>query len=189
MGQNSSDILQEESFQVQLYVQTCKINAEQLHREIHELRKKASLLSRSKHHRQSRLVSLLQTIVRKGIEADHWDTRASQLDNFKHRLLVAGTEADITKALVRVSRVLRKPTFDPVDLDRELAMLDDDLTSYGAGGREVMESNEGEAIDVSDMLRELQDEASVMHDLPLLVASGPPVIGGVNATSLGRGIR
>lgn len=174
MGQSQSEILQEESFQVQLLVQKLNIIAERLHREVRDLESKAKLLVRSNSSKK-RAESLLRAACRKQKEAEEWENRACQVDNVRHRINVAGIEADVAKSLFRISRIMRNPIIDPVEVDRELAMFDDKLESYGAAGRDVMQSNDGEDVDaeVSERLRELQDEAAVQHDLPYMASTTP----------------
>jgi hypothetical protein len=175
MGQTESEKLEEESFELQVHgVQKCQITALRLRREVSDLERKAKLLVRNRSTSRHRIESLLREIARKEKQADDWENRASQLENVKHRITESGIEADAAKAFVRISRIVKKPIINPLDVDRELAMFDDNLAGYGAAGRDVMQSNEGDEIDVSARLRELQDEEAVQHDLPWVASSAFP---------------
>lgn len=185
MGQSTSEIIEEEVFQIHLYAQNCRILGARSAQERRELEYKAKNFVLKNETGRAR--GLLVAAAIKGNDAEKWESRAFQLDNIKHRVLTAGIEADVTKTLVILSRAIGRALPDPVKLDRELASLDDNLSALGAGGREFMDENQGETINVEGALRKLQDEAAVMHDLPFM-ASNLHVMG--NTTPLrSSGIR
>jgi hypothetical protein len=188
MGQSTSEILEDECLELHLCAQQCRMCAQRLYREKRDDHFIAKQLVQKGEDTQ-RVKSLLQRVVQKEREALRWETRASQIENLKHKVLVAGSEANVTKFALRISRAIKRATPDQAQLDRELSSLDDDLAAFGAGGREVMEEMEGEEVNVNGMLEQLQDEARLMHDLPFsLITSASSPIGGISTplSSSGR---
>lgn len=171
MGLTTSEILEEECLELCLCAQQCRLHANRLYREKRDDHYNAKILVQ-KGEDQQRVKSLLQRVVQKEREALRWENRASHIDNLRHRVLVAGSESEITKLALRISRAIKISAPDQVQLDRELSSLDDDLAAFGAGGREIMEEMEGEEVNVNGMLEQLQDEARISHDLPYLSLAG-----------------
>ena len=166
MGQSTSEILDELCFEMHMLGQKCQLVANRLHGERDRLYLQARGLVKGGADKQ-RTISILRRVAQKEKEALRWETTASQLNNLKHQVMIAGVEAEVTKEALRLCRAVKRAIPHQRQQDLELLSLDDDLEALGAGGRELMEGmGSGGEVDVTGMLEQLEAEASVAHDLP-----------------------
>lgn len=189
MGQSTSEIIEDQCFELYSKARSCQKLSEKLFQDQRDLHYKAKQLVQ-KGEEEKRAISYLQQAALKGKQGMEWAERASSIDKIRQEVYISKGDADATKILLLLTRVMKNATRDPLETQRELDSLDDTLAAFGAGGRDILEERGADPIDVSMELRKLQDEVAVLHDLPVLT----PSVSGIATSSVqlgggGGGIR
>lgn len=165
MGQSTSEILEQELFELHLCSEICRQNAQRLFFESSQAEKQARV-----HVRRGDLIqaeSSLRQKTQKHKNAMTWQNNAERINSLKQTISVAALNAEVGKVAKRMALAIKRSiSTNPYEIDRTLELFADELESYGCAGEGVMESTKEEEFDVSKDLVKLQEEIAVEHDLP-----------------------
>lgn len=161
MGQTTSEMIEEELLDITLLARQWTRKSEALFQESAQLEQEAKYHLRL--HRVNQATHKLQEGARKEVEAKSWAQRASQLSQVKERVLQSHMSHSFAKSAVKLTRALKG--LDTHKIDQELALFSEELDRLGQAGESLLDEQES-PMDVSEKLKELQDEIFVENDLP-----------------------
>lgn len=161
MGQSTSEMIEEELLDITLLSRQWTRKSEMLYNESAQLVLEAKYHLRQ--HRVHQATTRLQDGARKEAEAKGWAQRASQLAQVKEKVLLSHMSHSFAKSAVRLTRVLK--TLDTHKIDQELALFSEELDRLGQAGESLLDEQET-PLDVSERLKELQEEIFIENELP-----------------------